>query len=81
MTLSLRQHRDPLREDQEALRERLERELSDAGVSGRVFRVFPPYDSGERVEILLLGEDGSPYTIYLPADARSADERVIEAGW
>ena len=77
----VRAHRRDLGDDQEVLRKRLQRDLSDTGARGRIFRVYPPCDSGERVEILLVGDNGAPYTVYLPADATSAAERVVEAGW
>jgi hypothetical protein len=73
--------RDPFCEQPERLREQVECDLWDAGLRGRVIRVFPPYDSDDDVEVLLVGSDGAPYTVYLRPDVEGAARRVVEAGW
>lgn len=63
------------------LRERVERELSESGLGGEVFRVFPPVEPDGYTEVLLLGVDGEPYTVYLRPGVDDPDERIVEAGW
>jgi hypothetical protein len=73
--------RDPFREQPERLRAQVERDLWDAGFRGQVIRVFPPYDSGDHVEVLLLVGNSLPYTAYLRPDAEDAAQAVVQAGW
>lgn len=74
---------EPLAESIDALEEDIARELRRRGVLGiEIVRIFPPHDTGDQAEVLLLGHvvpgaDNEPLT----AKLRKGSTPIITRGW